>query len=192
MADLKKTKNTCDHQKPSIVFDLDETLVHLIKGKHPNSISIKVNEQIKNILVRKGASLLLSELYQLYELFIFTSSKKEYADPIIEKIAPFIPMENRFYQSSIRFCAKHAFKDLKLINRNISRTILVDNCSQNAALQPRNVIVIKKFIGDDSDSVLTDDLLPLLISIANDENLPKSIRRHALIRPTKNLWFYSK
>ena len=101
-------------------------------------------------------------------MFIFTSAKKEYADPIINLIAPHIQKKNRLYRESIKFIDKNPIKDLKLIKKNISKVLLIDDRPKNAMMQPKNVVGVKEFWGE-SDSVLVD-LLPVLKSIALENN----------------------
>lgn len=206
--------------KPSIIFDLDETLIHSFQSKQPNSFQIKVknrkddiyNEQILYIRVRKGTSTLIDWLSTKYNIFIFTSASKEYADQIIDHIAPFIPEENRFYRDSIKYikqtqnnnygrnCShnnnkvirKRGFKDLSIIKNRfnfieLSRTLLIDNSKQSGIRNPSNTVIIKAWNGnDDNDNILMDVLYPALFEIADEDNLPNSLRRHMLLNPGRS------
>lgn len=176
-------------QRPTLVFDLDETLVYSANRQLPNSITIHVNSKQKYILVRNGAQPLLNELAKCYNIYIFTSSSKEYADSIIDRIAPFIPMKNRLYRDSIKFCLKKPFKDLSMINTDYKRILLIDDTANNGFKQPKNVVVVKKWQGDDTDYVLIKDLLPLLKAVAHEENLPIGIRNQSLLQCPDNIYF---
>ena len=168
MSLLLMNSSKLENGKSAIVFDLNETLIHQTKEETRNSFKIEINQNCVNILIRKGAINLLKELNNFYDLFIFTSAKKEYADPIINLIAPHIQKKNRLYRESIKFIDKNPIKDLKLIKKNISKVLLIDDRPKNAMMQPKNVVGVKEFWGE-FDSVLVD-LLPVLKSIALENN----------------------
>ena len=52
-------------------------------------------------------------------------------------------------------------KDLNLLGRDISRTIIIDNVAENFQVQPENGIFIRSWFDDMNDHELLD-LLPLL------------------------------
>lgn len=183
------SENDILDRRPILVFDLDETLIHSAKQQLPNSITIFVNSKQKHILVRNGAKPLLQELAKFYNIYIFTSASKEYADSIIDRIAPFIPMKNRLYKDSIKLYQRNPIKDLEIINHDFKRILLIDDTPKFGYKQPKNVVVVKSWFGEDSDSVLTNDLLPLLKAVANEDNLPKSIRDQSILRSPNNIWF---
>lgn len=181
---------TYTENRSAIVFDLNETLIHLSKKETKNSQRIDINKIAINVQIRTGAVDLLSELKELYDLYIFTAAKKEYADPIINIIAPYIPKKNRLYRESIKYIDKNPIKDLKLIKKNISKVLLIDNNPMNAIMHPKNVVGVKEFWGE-SDSVLVD-ILPVLKSIAPDDNLPESFRKQTFLHPIENVYFFQR
>ena len=58
-----------------------------------------------------------------------------------------------------------SIKDISLINRDLSKTIIVDNIASNFKLQPRNGIAISTWTGDTEDLSLLN-LIPVLIKLA--------------------------
>ena len=190
MSLLLMNSSKLENGKSAIVFDLNETLIHQTKEETRNSFKIEINQNCVNILIRKGAINLLKELNNFYDLFIFASAKKEYADPIINLIAPHIQKKNRLYRESIKFIDKNPIKDLKLIKKNISKVLLIDDRPKNAMMQPKNVVGVKEFWGE-FDSVLVD-LLPVLKSIALEDNLPESIRKQSFLQSVDNIFFYQR
>ena len=52
-------------------------------------------------------------------------------------------------------------KDLSCLGRDLSKTIIVDNITENFLLQPDNGISIKSWFDDPDDTALAD-LAPLL------------------------------
>lgn len=55
-------------------------------------------------------------------------------------------------------------KDLSLLGRDLSKTIIVDNIPENFQLQPENGIYIKSWFKDPEDQALVE-LMPLLRDI---------------------------
>jgi CTD small phosphatase-like protein 2 len=56
---------------------------------------------------------------------------------------------------------------LALINRDLSKTIIVDNIASNFKLQPRNGVAISTWTGDPEDVSLLN-LIPVLAKLAKD------------------------
>lgn len=61
-------------------------------------------------------------------------------------------------------------KDIALLGRDLSRTIIIDNISDNFILQPDNGIFISTWYDDMNDNFL-EEISPLLIEIV-DKNIP--------------------
>ena len=110
-------------------------------------------------------------------IVIFTASTKEYADPILNDIDPNNCISHRLYRhhthsvndlnSSISY-----IKDLSKINRNLEKSVIVDNLQENFIKQQSNGIKVRDWYDDYSDSVLRK-LSVLLIQIAKMR--PKNI-----------------
>lgn len=58
-----------------------------------------------------------------------------------------------------------SIKDISLINRDLSKSIIIDNIASNFKLQPRNGIAISTWTGDTEDLSLLN-LIPVLIKLA--------------------------
>lgn len=60
-------------------------------------------------------------------------------------------------------------KRLDLMNRDLSRIILIDDSGEASAMFPRNTLLVKPFtdVSDQSDTVLFD-LVPLLQAFVHD------------------------
>lgn len=76
--------------KKTIVFDLDETLIHCNNGDDDNydvilPINISKNQKINaKIKVRPGAVSLLRELSKSFEIIVFTASLSCYGNAVID------------------------------------------------------------------------------------------------------------
>ena len=67
-------------------------------------------------------------------------------------------------------------KDLNKLGRELSRTIIVDNVSENFQLQPDNGIFIKTWIDDKKDTQLYD-FLPILELLAKADDVREYLKR---------------
>ena len=80
-------------------------------------------------------------------------------------------------------------KDLSLLGRDINKTIIIDNISDNFILQPDNGIFISTWYDDMSDTFL-EEISPLLMEIV-DKKVPdvrKALRsyRDQILRQITN------
>ena len=149
----------------TLVLDLDETLVHVPKNG-------------SSILLRPGLRDFLHSLLPYYELIIFTTGLKEYADKIIQ----FIEKDEKYfsyrlYRQNASFINENYCKDLNKLGRDLKRTIIVDDKPINIKLQKENGIIIKPFIiGDENngDDFILFDLIRVLIRIAKER--PDDVR----------------
>ena len=60
-----------------------------------------------------------------------------------------------------------SIKDLALINRDLSKCIIIDNIASNFKMQPRNGIAISTWTGEPEDVSLLN-LMPVLKKLATD------------------------
>lgn len=120
-------------------------------------------------LVRPGVTKFLQELSAYYEIVVFTAALQEYADWILNQIDQKNCVSHRLYRQHTKRKTEYAIKDLSLLGRDIRKTIIVDNISENFKyLQPYNGIHIISWYDDMEDREL-DKLLPFLIGIAERE-----------------------
>jgi CTD small phosphatase-like protein 2 len=114
----------------------------------------------------------LTSLSDAFDIYFFTSSAREYANPIIDAIAPQTPGERRFFRDSCTPYCGYPVKDLRLLGRPLSRVLLIDDLDGSALMQPQNLIRVSAWQGSDqSDNVLIQELLPVLIDIAQESDL---------------------
>ena len=138
---------TSMRKKFCLVLDLDETISH----------SLKLNFGYY-FLLRPGVIEFLTELSELYEIIIFTSSPKIYADNIIDKIDEKNNLiSHRLYKSHVIFERGKSVKKLNLIGRDLNKIIFVDNMKCNAKYNPKNLYLIPSW----TDDIYDDELLKL-------------------------------
>ena len=123
---------------------------------------------------------------ELYEIVIFTASIAKYAIPIIRKLDPYNLVSHRLFRSHCKLVSDQFIKDLSLIGRDLSKTIIIDNSSSAYLLQPDNAIPVESWFGDPADRALIKlSRLLTILSSAKDvrENLKVLISNHEVLDP---------
>ena len=172
--DLNKTLNrpnipyikTEMKKKFCLVLDIDETILHTMNLPFENYF-----------LLRPGVVNFLEEISKLYEIIIFTSSPKSYADPILDKI----DIENKFfshrlYKDHVIFEKGKSVKNLNLIGRDLNKIIFVDNMKCNAKYNLKNLYLISTWIYNLNDQELIK-LKAKLKYIANNSKFKDDITK---------------
>ena len=149
--------------KKTLILDLDETLIHSdFDNFYCNHDSIIIftynNEEVTvPIFIRPGLFEFLHNISQIFEIFIFTASIREYADAILNQLDP----ENkyfkfRFYRNDcLNVNNKIFIKDLRIFqNRNQENIIMVDNSLYSFTNQISNGVLINSFYNDKEDREL--------------------------------------
>jgi Dullard-like phosphatase family protein len=153
--------NYKSNKKYTLVLDLDETL-----------ISFKMLDSTKNqgiLRLRPGLYEFLTNVKLNYELIIFTSATKEYADPLIDAIEKKEKyFDFRLYRHHTIICDNEFVKDIGRLGRPMNKLIIVDNLPQNFRLQKENGIMIKAFWGEDVYDTALYELSIVLNKIANN------------------------
>ena len=89
---------------------------------------------------------------QRFELVVFTASNPGYADQILNKIDPFRRViRYRLYRDSCVEVKGNYVKDLRVLGRDLSRVIIVDNSVTSFAFQLENGVPIKTWVNDPLD-----------------------------------------
>lgn len=103
-----------------------------------------------------------------YEVVIFTAAVKDYADSILDTIDTNGFITHRLYREHTRLEDYVSIKDLSLINRDLAKSIIIDNIASNFKLQPRNGIAISTWTGDPEDISLLN-LIPVMTKLATSQ-----------------------
>jgi Dullard-like phosphatase family protein len=174
--------------KKILVLDLDETLIHSTyrssmgavgvtsTGSSASTarltpdyrIEVMINQHpcLYYVYKRPFVDIFLHTVSKWYNLAIFTASMPEYANPVISFLQASslveIAEDKRYFR---HHCRQNFFgqylKDLTIVEKDLSKVILVDNSLVSFRLQPRNGVPVEDWISDPLDECLLD-MLPLL------------------------------
>lgn len=148
-----------DKGKKCLVLDLDETLVHSSFRAVPGAdfvIPVQIEDVVHFVYVSKrpGVDKFLIEMAKHYEIVIYTASLDKYADPLLDLLDPKKTIRTRLFRESCVYYEGNYVKDLSLLNRDLSQSIIVDNSPASYIFHPENAIDCSSYIDDPRDQEL--------------------------------------
>lgn len=117
---------------------------------------------------RPDVDTLLSQLFELYEIVVFTSENAMSAAPLVQGLDPNQFITYHLFRDSTKYIDGHHIKDLTNLNRPLTKVIVLDTDPKSVKFHPQNSIILSKWSGDTADTAL-QDLAPLLLTIAANE-----------------------
>ena len=146
----------------TLVLDLDETLMSFVYTREKTGQGL--------LRMRPYLYNFLNSVKEYYELIIFTASTQNYADSILDAIEEFKGQffSYRLYRNHCSILNNDFVKDISLIGRDLSKTIIVDNMQQNFKLQKENGILISSFWGEDVNDKALLQLRRILVGFGNE------------------------
>jgi import inner membrane translocase subunit TIM50 len=156
---------------PTLVLDLENTLVSSTWDRKYGWRHAK----------RPGVDKFLHELAQYYEIVLYSPSIDGIADPVVTSLDKDGCILHRLYRDATYYHNGVHVKDLKRLNRNMKRMIVLDDDPDEVQFNPENMIRIKPY-NDPSDR--TDDsllrILPFLVEIAREgyDDIPKLLEQY--------------
>ncbi|CXI62624.1 NLI interacting factor-like phosphatase [Plasmodium berghei] len=148
----------------TLVLDLDETLIYCTKKKkydYQKEIDVLINGKYLSLYVckRPYIDLFFSVLYPYYEIIIFTTSIKSYADTVLNIMDVDHYIDKKFYREDcFEMNGKVYIKNLVNIKKEISKMILIDDSNASGFKYPDNFFHIKKWKGELNDTELLDSI----------------------------------
>ncbi len=142
----------------TLVLSLEDLMIHSTWSREHGYRTAK----------RPGIDYFIRYLSQYYELVLFTSVPIAMADPVIKKLDPFHFIMWPLGREATKYEGGEYVKDLAYLNRDLSKTLIVDTHAPHVKNQPENAIVLPKWSGDPKDPHTSDlvALIPFLEYVA--------------------------
>lgn len=127
----------------NLVLDLDETLVHCSVDPIPDAdvtFPVTFNGMHYMVYVRKRPFLdrFFQSIAGKFEVTVFTASQQVYAERLLNLLDPEgIYIHHRLYRDSCLNVDGNYLKDLNVLGRDLSKTVLVDNSPHAFGYQVR-------------------------------------------------------
>ncbi|CAD8113957.1 unnamed protein product [Paramecium sonneborni] len=175
----------------TIIFDMDETLMHCNEDENDKCqfkipIEFEDGERIiAGINIRNFAKEIIQKLSEVCEVMIFTASYDIYANQVINILDPHNNLCCRIFRDNcISVDDNHLIKHLGVLNRDLKNVAIIDNSSCSFAHHLENGIPIVSFYNDEKDNQLiklyrylcqyilpAEDVRPIILSHFKQDKL---------------------
>lgn len=177
----------------TLVLDLDETLVHC--SIETDTVCDQIfpvifnGEQYKVFMNKRPYFQdFLEVVSELFEVVIFTASQQCYADTLLNIVDPENKLiHHRLFRNHCINIEGNFVKDLRVLGRDLSKTIIIDNSPPAFTNQIENGIPIVSWYEDRSDKELKI-VLPLLKKLLTLNDVRPALRKYFQLKKLlKNL-----
>lgn len=161
----------------TLVLDMDETLVFSRLGESASDLSLRFEGEGHSCSVAVSFRPFLEPFLRLlsrhFEVVLFTAADKTYAERVLDAIdATGTIFSRRLYRDSCVFVDGKFVKDLRVLGRDLARTVILDDSPISYAFQVDNAVPIAPWRGD-----RTDDTLPKVAAYLLTLSRESDVRR---------------
>lgn len=172
--------------KKTLIFDLDETLIHSsVDPPRKNVKAFQTGKPPFYVFKRPGLDDFLAKYSKEFDIFIFTSSDRDYADAIINVICPFVDNHHRLYRNSCSIENNVIHKNLDAFKRHETDIILIDDNSELKKFHPNNTIIVPKWDGNPKDTILINWLPNILDKCVKSNDVREIIKNLIISKECK-------
>jgi len=164
---LLPKRNVYDSRK-TLVLDMDETLVHCSYQQEQKvpcdwKITLENGRSVTDVFcwVRPNLEQFLRAAAKMYEIVVFTAGQEVYANKVLDLIDPTGYIEHRLFRQHCTQVHGNFVKDLTLLGRELTQTVIIDNSPISFAFHPLNGILCNDWLGNPKDYELLQ-LIPIL------------------------------
>jgi len=146
------------------------------------SVSFNTEQYKVYMRMRPNCEQFLATMSQLFEIVVFTASQKCYADKllnILDTNGKYI--HHRLFRDDCVQVQENFVKDLRILGRDLSKVIIVDNSPPAFAYQIDNGIPIISWFDDDNDKELLN-MMTILNSLRTQPDVRIHIRKYFELR----------
>ena len=142
----------------------------MISTHEPTAPQIEDVVHFVYVAKRPGVDEFLLEMAKHYEIVIYTASLNKYADVLLDLLDPHRTIRTRLFRESCVFYEGNYVKDLSLLNRPLSQSIIIDNSPASYLFHPENAIDCTSFIDDVTDREL-DQIGKFLVGVKDVKDM---------------------
>uniref|UniRef100_UPI0037E9078A CTD small phosphatase-like protein 3 n=1 Tax=Semicossyphus pulcher TaxID=241346 RepID=UPI0037E9078A len=174
-----KTRST---PEATLVVDLEETLMfsslNVIEEAEYTFYTAFQDHQYKvYMILRPHVQEFLQSMAKIYELFVYTCAKKEYAEKILNILDPQRKLfRHRLYQEDCTCVLGHYVKDLSVLGRDPAKTVILDNAPHTYPYHLMNTVPIKSWSGESEDREL-QKLIPSMEKLSAAEDFREVLKK---------------
>lgn len=174
-----KTRST---PEATLVVDLEETLMFsslnvIDEAEYTFYTAFQDHQYKVYMILRPHVKEFLQSMAKIYELFVYTCAKKEYAEKILNILDPQRKLfRHRLYQDDCACVLGHYIKDLSVLGRDLTKTVVLDNAPHTYPYHLMNTIPIKSWTGESEDREL-QKLIPSMEKLSAAEDFREVLKK---------------
>nr|XP_046247592.1 CTD small phosphatase-like protein 3 [Scatophagus argus] len=174
-----KTRST---PEATLVVDLEETLMFsslnvIDEAEYTFYTAFQDHQYKVYMILRPHVKEFLQSMSKVYELFVYTCAKKDYAEKILNVLDPQRKLfRHRLYQDDCACVLGHYIKDLSILGRDLAKTVVLDNAPHTYPYHLMNTIPIKSWTGESMDREL-QKLIPSMEKLSAAEDFREVLKK---------------
>ncbi|XP_077440309.1 CTD small phosphatase-like protein 3 isoform X2 [Vanacampus margaritifer] len=174
-----KTRST---PEATLVVDLEETLMYgslnvIDNAEYTFNAAFQDHQYKVYMILRPHLKEFLQSIAKVYELFVYTCAKKEYAEKIVDILDPQRKLfRHRLYQDECACVQGHYIKDLSILGRDLAKTVILDNAPHTYPYHLLNTLPIKSWSGESDDREL-HKLIPYMEKLSAAEDFREVLKK---------------